>query len=273
MAKYIAHRLLIMIPTFFGITLMCFVIINLAPGGPIEQQIRTIKQSQAAGGEAGVGGGDVGISQEVREALKKQYGFDKPVIVRYGLWLKNIFTLNFGDSFTYYRPALDVIVSKFPVSIQFGLISIILTYLVCIPLGILKAVKDGTTFDSVSSIILFILYSIPPMMLAILLIVFFAGGSYFDWFPMQGLYSDEYESFNFFEKIGDRIHHFVLPLICYMIGSFTVLTLLMKNSLMDEIKLDYIRTAAAKGLDEKTIYFKHALRNALIPVVTIVDLS
>ena len=269
MTKYIAKRLLMMIPTFFGITLMCFVVIYLAPGGPIEQKIRALRMgAQTAGGEATNSGGDVGVSAEVIEALKKQYGFDKPVVVRYGLWLKNIFTLEFGESFTYYRPAIDVIVSKFPVSIQFGLASIILTYIVCIPLGILKAVRDGTTFDSVSSVILFILYSIPSVMLAILLIVYFAGGSYFDWFPMQGLYSDQYESLNFFEKIGDRIHHFVLPLICYMVNSFTVLTLLMKNSLLDEIKLDYIRTARAKGLDEKTVYFKHALRNALIPVVT-----
>lgn len=269
MLKYIAHRLLMMIPTFFGITLMCFMVINLAPGGPIDQQIRAFKMgAQAGGGEVGNASGDVGISNEVLEALKKQYGFDKPVHIRYALWLKNIFTLEFGESFTYYRPAIDVIVSKFPVSIQFGLASIILTYMVCIPLGIMKAVKDGTTFDMVSSVVLFIMYSIPSVMLAILLIVFFAGGSYFDWFPMQGLYSDGYESFNFFEKIGDRLHHFVLPLICYMIGSFTVLTFLMKNSLMDEIKLDYIRTARAKGLDERTVYYKHALRNALIPVVT-----
>jgi microcin C transport system permease protein len=202
------------------------------------------------------------------EALKKQYGFDKPLHIRYLLWLKNIATLNFGESFTHEEPVLDVITSKFPVSLQFGVISLILSYLVSIPLGILKAIKKDGAFDVVSSFVLFIFYSIPPFMLAILLIVFFSGGSFFEWFPVGGLNSEAYEDFNGWEQFWDRVHHFALPLICYTIGSFTSLTILMKNSLIEEIKKDYIRTARAKGLDEKVVYMKHALKNALIPIVT-----
>lgn len=251
-----------MIPTLIGITIISFVVINLAPGGPIEQKVQELR----FGGGSRMG--DVGISEEVLEALKQQYGFDKPLHVRYFIWLKNIVTLNFGESFVYEEPVISVIASKFPVSLQFGIFSLLLTYLVCIPLGVAKAVKNNTPFDSISSFILFVLYSVPPLMLGVLLIVYFAGGSYFSWFPIEGAYSSNYESLSFGEKILDRIHHFILPLICYMVNSFTVLTFLMKNSLLEEIRLDYVRTARAKGLSEKIVVYKHALRNALIPVVT-----
>lgn len=256
-----------MIPTLLGVTIVTFAIINLAPGSPIEQRIQQMK----FGGMGHDGGGSnksSGVSEEVIEALKKQYGFDKPVHVRYWIWLKNISRLDFGESFTYEEPVLDVISSKFPVSIQFGVISLIMSYLVCVVLGVLKAVKHGTAFDHVSSFLLFVFYSIPGFMLAILLIVYFAGGSFLNWFPMGELYSDNYYDLTLWGKIVDRVHHFILPLICYMIGSFTVLTMLMKNSLLDEVKRDYIRTARAKGVPEKMIYLKHALRNALIPIVT-----
>lgn len=262
-----------MIPTLFGVTVIVFAIVNLAPGGPIEQKLQ---QLRFAGG-AGEGGGAESasdsnsgstVSDEVLAALKKQYGFDKPIHIRYWIWLKNLSRLDFGESFTYEEPVLDVIISKFPVSLQFGIISLILSYLISIPLGVFKAVKHGTKFDSVSSFILLIMYSVPPLMLGILLIVFLAGGSFLDIFPIGGMSSDYYDELNFMEQIGDRIHHFLLPLVCYVIGSFTTLTMLMKNSLIEEIKKDYIRTARAKGLNEKVVYFKHALRNALIPIVT-----
>ena len=201
-------------------------------------------------------------------ALKKQYGFDKPIHIRYLIWLKNIARLDFGESFTYEEPVLNVITSKFPVSLQFGVVSLILSYLVCISLGVLKAIRHNSTFDFVTSFFLIALYSIPGFMLAILLIVYFAGGSFLSWFPIGELYSDNYFDLSLWGKIVDRVHHFILPLICYRIGSFTVLTMLMKNSLLDEIKKDYIRTARAKGLSEKIVYLKHALRNALIPIVT-----
>lgn len=258
-----------MIPTLLGVTIVTFIIINLAPGSPIEQRIQQMKFG-GMGRESGnsTNNKSSGVSEEVIEALKKQYGFDKPVHVRYWIWLKNISRLDFGESFTYEEPVLDVIASKFPVSLQFGVISLIMSYLVCVVLGVLKAVKHGTAFDYVSSFLLFVFYSIPGFMLAILLIVYFAGGSFFNWFPMGELYSDNYYDLTLWGKIVDRVHHFILPLICYMIGSFTVLTMLMKNSLLDEIKRDYIRTARAKGVPEKMIYLKHALRNALIPIVT-----
>lgn len=263
MLKYLLRRLILILPTLFGITVVVFVIINLAPGGPIEQKIQQIR---FAGGTSTSEKNSV--SEEVIEALKKQYGFDKPLHVRYFIWLKNLATLDFGESFSYEEPVTDVIVSKFPVSIQFGVLSFILAYLISIPLGIWKAIKNGTEFDWFSSFILLILYSVPPFMLAILMIVYLAGGSFLDIFPIGGLYSDGYAEMTLMGKIWDRIHHFVLPLTCYVIGSFTTLTLLMKNSLLEEISKDYIRTARSKGLDEKTVVMKHALRNAMIPIAT-----
>ena len=176
--------------------------------------------------------------------------------------------MDFGQSFTYEEPAYDVIVSKFPVSLQFGIASLILVYLICIPLGVYKAVNDGSVFDVSSSFILFVMYSIVPFMFGILLITFFSSDSFLDLFPIGGLVSDNYEDLTLWEQIKDRIHHFVLPLASYMIGSFTTLTFLMKNSLLEEVKKDYVRTAKAKGLDKSKVYLKHALRNSLIPVVT-----
>lgn len=270
MIKYFLRRLAVLLPTLLGVTVVVFVVINLAPGGPIEQKLQQLRFG--GGADAGLSSSDrgatQGVSAEVMEALKKQYGFDKPLHQRYFLWLKNIATLNFGQSFTYEEPVLDVIVSKFPVSLQFGVISLILSYLISIPLGIWKAVKHGSAFDVGSSFILFIFYSIPSFMLAILLIVLLAGGSFLEIFPVGGLYSEVYDELDFFGKLMDRVYHFTLPLICYTIGSFTSLTILMKNSLIEEIKKDYIRTARAKGVAEKAIYTKHALRNALIPIVT-----
>jgi len=264
--QYIFRRLLLMIPTLFGVTIVVFIIINLAPGSPVEQKLQQLQFAGAAGGS---GGGDTAVvSEEVVEALKKQYGFDKPIHIRYLIWLKNLATLDFGESFTYEEPVTDVIMSKFPVSLQFGFASLFLSYLICIPLGVLKAIYDGTKFDYASSFVIMGMYSIPGFMLAILLIVFLAGGQFFDWFPAGDLYSDDYWDYGFWGKVGDRLHHFVLPCISYMISQFTVLTMLQKNSLLEEIKKDYIRTARAKGLGEKKVYLKHALRNALIPIVT-----
>lgn len=266
MLEYLLKRLLLIIPTLFGITIVVFVIINLAPGSPIEQKIQQIR---FAGGMDGASGSDkTAVSEEVIQALKEQYGFDKPVLERYWIWLKNLSRLDFGESFSYEEPVTDVIQSKFPVSIQFGIVSFVLTYLVCIPLGVWKALRNGSVMDWGSSILLLIMYSIPSFMLAILLIVYLAGGSFLDIFPIGGLYSDNYDSLSVLGKIWDRIHHFILPLICYMIGHFTTLTLLMKNSLLEEISKDYVRTARAKGVEEKWVYLKHALRNALIPIAT-----
>lgn len=267
---YLFKRTLAIVPTLLGITVVCFFIINLAPGGPVEQKLAQLQFSGAfAGGETTGGAGSrSAISEEVIENLKKQYGFDKPVHTRYLLWLKSIVTFDFGESFIYEEPVINVIVSKFPVSLQFGIISFILTYLICIPLGIIKAVREGTRFDFMSSLILLIMYSIPSLVLGILLKTYFTGGGFLSWFPVGDLYSDQYFDKNFLGKVQDRAHHFILPLVCYMVGHFTVLTFLTKNSLLDETRLDYVRTARAKGLNEKMVIYKHALRNALIPIVT-----
>jgi microcin C transport system permease protein len=264
MLTYFLRRLLLAIPTFLGITLITFVIINSAPGGPIEQKLQKIRMG--GGGEGG--GSSAQISQEILDSLHKQYGFDKPVYERYFIWLKNISQLNFGESFSYQEPVIDVIAQKFPVSLSFGIASLILTYLVCIPLGVHKAIKAGSAFDQISGFVLYFMYSVPPLVLGILLIVWFAGGSHFDLFPIGNLVSDNYDSLTTWGKITDRIHHFVLPLTCYMFGNFTELSILVRNSMLDVINSDYIRTARSKGLASSMVYYKHALRNALIPVAT-----
>lgn len=250
---------------------MTFILINLAPGSPIEQKLQAIRFGSGAASGSGSGGGvngrgDSAVNEEVIEALKKQYGFDKPVHVRYFIWLKNLSRLDFGESFTYQEPVIDVIKSKLPVSIQFGVASLILTYLICIPLGVKKAVQAGGFFDRASTVLLNLTYSIPPLVLGIFLIVVLAGK--FNLFPLGGFKSDDYEMLSIWGKIVDRAHHFVLPLICYVIGGFTELSTLMRNSMLDVIKSDYVRTARAKGLSDKVVVFKHALRNALIPVAT-----
>ena len=262
MFKYTLHRLFWMLPTLFGITVVCFIIINLAPGSPVEQELSKMRMG---GKSMGAGGG---VSDEVVEALKKQYGFDKPIQIRYLIWLKNIVTFDFGESFTYQRPVVSVIADKLPVSLQFGVVSLILIYLISIPLGIAKAVRDGSQFDLWSSVLLMVAYAIPPLILGILMRVFLAGGQFLDIFPLGELYSDTYYSMGLWAKIVDRGYHFVLPLTCYVVNGFTVLVLLMKNSLMEEIRLDYVRTARAKGLNERAVIYKHALRNALIPILT-----
>jgi microcin C transport system permease protein len=259
-----------MIPTLFGITILSFVIINLTPGSPVEQKLQQLRMGGGAHGTGGMGSGrsESGVSKEVIDALNKQYGFDKPLLVRYGIWIKNLVRLDFGDSFKYEEPVTQLVVSKFPVSLMFGIVSFILTYLVCIPLGVYKAIHNGSKFDQASTVVLFAAYSIPSIILGILLLVFFAGANYFNWFPIGGVYSDNYDDLSTMMKIWDRIHHAILPLICYMIGGFTYLTFMMKSSLLDVIKLDYVRTARAKGLSDKVVYMKHALRNALIPIIT-----
>lgn len=259
---YIVRRILLAIPTFLGITLVTFLIINAAPGGPIEQKLQKIRMG---GGE---GGRSSQISQEVLDGLYKQYGFDKPVYERYLIWLKNISKLDFGESFSYQEPVIDVITQKFPISLSFGIASLILTYLVCIPLGVMKAIRAGSRFDHISGIVLYFIYSIPPLVMGIFLIVWLAGGSHFDLFPIGNMTSDEYDTLSTAGKIWDRTYHFILPLTCYMLGNFTELTMLVRNSMLDVVKSDYVRTARSKGLTDKMVYYKHALRNAMIPVAT-----
>ena len=269
MFKYLIKRLFLIVPTFIGITLVCFLITITAPGGPIEQKIAQLRFAGAAAGEGASStsiGNDYGVSSEVIEALKKQYGFDKPIPIQYLLWLKNAVTFDFGDSFIYEEPAIDLILERIPISLQFGIISLILTYFVCIVLGVTMAVRKNSKFDIIALLTLIVLYSIPSLMLGVFSKFFLAGQ--LDWFPIGDLYSDMYFEKGFWGRILDRIHHFILPMLCYMVGSFTVLTQFMKNNLLEEINKDYVRTARSKGLSEKVVIYKHALRNALVPIAT-----
>ena len=270
MAAYFIRRLLLMIPTFLGITLLVFAITRMVPGGPIDQMI--LKTQMAAAQEGGGGGATHGASGEIPQAvldqLRAHYHFDKPIVVAYGLWLKDLLSLNLGKSYKYNTPVLETIVGRFRISIYFGLIGFFLAYLVCIPLGIWKAIRHGGAFDFTSSLIVFVGYSIPGWALGAVLLVLLGGGSFWDVFPLGGFESSDYAQLDLWGKIKDRFYHTVLPVTAYMVGSFATLTILMKNSLMENLGQDYVRTAFAKGLSERRVIFKHALRNSLIPLCT-----
>lgn len=270
LAHYIFKRLLFFIPTVLGITILNFGMIQIAPGGPIEAYIAKIKFGGGESSSLHSSGGNAGneVSGEVIEELKKQYGFDKPIYIRYFNWLKNIIQFDFGYSHTFGTSVWELIKSKFPVSVRFGLASFLLTYLICIPLGVFKAKRNGTFFDEASSFAIFFMYSVPPFMLGILLIVLFAGGSFWNLFPMGGIATPDSDTWSLFEKFKDRVWHMFLPLICFTINNLASLTILTKNSVLDEINKEYSRTARSKGLTENTILFKHVLRNAMIAIVT-----
>jgi microcin C transport system permease protein len=267
---YFARRFLLMIPTFLGITFMVFCITRFVPGGPIEQIVLRMKMGQ--GGEAGVSGGQTGGGAKIPEAvmaeLNKRFGLDKPIPVAYVHWCGDMARLDLGKSYKYNVPVTEVITSRFPVSIYFGLIGFVLAYLVCVPLGVMKAIRHGSPFDLVSSTLVFIGYSIPGWAFGALLLVYFGGGEFWNWIPLGGFRSPEFETLSMWGKITDQLHHTIAPVLCYAIGSFAVLTVLMKNSLMENLGQDYVRTAFAKGLPEKRVIFVHALRNSLIPICT-----
>jgi microcin C transport system permease protein len=267
MRSYFLRRFLLMIPTLIGITLVCFIIMQMVPGGPVEQAVQKMKQ--AARGEAGGGvNAQATMTREELENIKKYYGFDKPVLTRYLLWLGKLLRGDLGVSYTYQKPVLSLVAERLPVSLTFGLSGLLLTYLICIPLGVRKALEHGSRFDNVSSILIFLGYSIPAFALGIALIVLFGGGSFWNLFPISGIVSDHFEDLSLLGKGIDYLSHMFLPVLCYTIGGFATLTLLMKNSLLDQLGQDYIRTALAKGLPYHQAVFKHALRNALIPVAT-----
>ncbi len=268
---YIINRLFAIIPTLFGISLISFVLINVAPGGPVEQALQKLKYSaeSTSSNNSSLNSQNIEntVTSEVIESLKRQYGYDKPVLTRYFIWLKNLVTLDFGESFTHHRPVWDLIIEKFPVSLMFGLTSFMLTYLISIPLGLLKALWNGSRFDVVTSFLIFLTYAIPSFIFAILLIVIFGPGN-LDWFPIQGLVSENYDDLSAWNKLTDRLSHAFLPLLCYTIGDFAALTVLTKNSILEEVNKDYVRTARAKGLEQNAAILKHALRNALMPIAT-----
>jgi len=264
MTAYLIRRLLLVIPTLLGITVACFTLIQFVPGGPVEEMIAKIKR---VGQDRGMDASRT-ISPRELANIKAYYGFDKPAPVRYVRWLGRVLHFDLGNSYAYNQPVWDVIKSKFPVSLFFGVTSLILSYAVCIPLGLAKAMRQGSVFDTVTSVITFAGYVIPGYALGVLLLIFLAGGSYLDFFPLGGLVSDEFESLGFWGKAGDLVMHMTLPLACYMASEFAFLTQLMKNTLLDEISRDYMRTAVTKGLSFRQAIWRHALRNALVPLAT-----
>jgi microcin C transport system permease protein len=269
MLNYFIRRFLLIIPTFLGCTIIVFTILQLTPGGPLEMAL--LKYRSQATGEAGGGGGTGGkegveIPPEARAQLERYFDLDKPITVRYFKWLGKLAVGDFGDSYIYGEPAADVIISRFPVSIYFGLVGFFGAYLVCIPLGIFKAIRHGSAFDLTSSTLVFIGYSIPGFVLGALLIVVL--GRKLGWLPTGGFESEAFQDMAFGEQVIDRLKHTALPVISYMVGSFATLTILMKNSLLDNLGQDYVRTAFAKGLSEKRVVFVHALRNSMIPIAT-----
>ncbi|MBJ2150110.1 MULTISPECIES: microcin C ABC transporter permease YejB [Paracoccaceae] len=304
MGSYILRRLLLVIPTLFGIMLINFALTNVVPGGPLDQIEARLQGSgdsiagiAGAGGDAGTGDagqsgytGAQGLSPEYRAQLEEQFGFARiicddgftgrrdirneachkemiPFWERFGIMMWNYARFDFGESFFRKISVVDLIIEKMPVSITLGLWSTLIAYLISIPLGIRKAVKDGSSFDTWSSGIIIAAYAIPGFLFAILLMVLFAGGTYWQWFPLRGLTSDNWDSLSWIGKVGDYLWHITLPVTAQLIASFATLTLLTKNSFLDEIRKQYVMTARAKGLSERRVLYGHVFRNAMLIVI------
>lgn len=286
MTAYIIRRLLLIVPTLLGIMIINFIIVQAAPGGPVEQAIAELTQIGGpatqrvtrAGGDFASGGGGViqseggyrgarGLDPAFIEELEKQFGFDKPPVERFLLMMGQYLTFDFGESFFRDRPVIDLVLEKMPVSISLGLWTTLITYLVSIPLGIAKAVRDGSRFDVWTSGIIIVGYAIPSFLFAVLLLVLFAGGSYLDWFPMRGLVSDNWEELSLGGKILDYLWHMTLPILSMVVGGFATLTMLTKNSFLDQIQQQYVITARAKGLSERRVLYGHVFRNSMLLVI------
>ncbi len=262
---YFLRRLLLIVPTLLGVTLLVFAITRIVPGGPVERAI--MEAQMGAGGEATRG--DIGrgsISQEQLAALKAYYGFDKPVFQAYLSWLGKVVRGDLGTSYRFNEPVLTIILDRLPVSLFYGGITLVLIYSICVPLGIVKAMKHRTLFDNATSVLVFVGYAVPGYALGAILVVFLAAR--LEWFPMGGFVSQQFSDLSLWGKFLDLAHHAVLPLLCYVIGSFAFVTLLMKNHLMDSLAADFVRTAVAKGVSFRSAVLKHALRNSLIPIAT-----
>ena len=272
MFNYILKRLLLMIPTLFGVMLVTFLVTQFVPGGPVEQLISQLEGNSAAGeassGTQGLYRGATGLDEEYKEEIRALYGFDKPVHQRFFDMMGNYLSFDFGDSYFHNSSVIDLVISKLPVSISLGVWSFFIVYLTCIPLGISKAVRDGSVFDVVTSTLILIGYSIPGFVLGITLLVIFGGGSFYDVFPLRGIVSDNWDTLTWGDKILDYLWHMVLPITASVIGSFAVMTMLTKNSFIEEIRKQYVLTARAKGLTENAVLYKHVFRNAIIPLIT-----
>jgi microcin C transport system permease protein len=284
MIAYAIRRILLMVPTLFAIMVVNFFIVQAAPGGPIEQMIAKVKGTEVAATARVTGGGSevlkgssqssqnsyrgaVGLDPQFIAQLKKEYGFDKPPLQRFLLMMKNYATFNLGNSFFQDRSVISLIISRLPVSISIGLWTTLITYLVSIPLGIRKAVRDGSRFDVWTSAVIIVGYAVPSFLFAVLLIVLFAGGSYWSIFPLRGLVSDNWWSLDWPQRILDYFWHMALPIAALTIGGFATLTMLTKNCFLDEINKQYVLTARAKGLTEHRVLYGHIFRNAMLLVV------
>ncbi len=264
MRDYFIRRFLLIFPTLLGVTLIVFLITRFVPGGPLEQ---ALAQARAAGVGGGGGlGEEMALSQDQLQQLKEQFGFDKPAIIAYFHWLGNVLRGNLGDSFIYFEPVTQVIAQRLPVSLYFGIITLIITYSTCIPLGILKAIRHLSPLDNATSILVFTGYAIPGYVLGVMLLYLFSFQ--FGWFPNSGFTSIDFADESFFGKIGDLFAHTFLPLVCYLVSSFAFVTFIMKNHLLDNLAADYVRTAVAKGVPFNVAVRTHALRNSLIPIAT-----
>ncbi|ORT52489.1 microcin ABC transporter permease (plasmid) [Vibrio sp. qd031] len=289
MSSYIIRRLLLVIPTLWAIITINFFVIQIAPGGPVEQALAQMQGLESgimerfSGGGSELGSdistdasaaensstyrGSRGMDPEVIEAIKVQFGFDKPLHERYFDMLKRYIVFDFGESLFRDGTVIDLIVDRLPVSISLGLWSTLIIYLISIPLGIMKAIYHGSRFDIWTSAMVIIGYAIPGFLFAIMLIIVFASGNYFDWFPLRGLVSSNWDELNAFQKVVDYFWHLALPTLAMVIGGFATLTMLTKNSFLDEINKQYVVTARAKGLDDKTILYKHVFRNAMLIII------
>lgn len=294
MLAYIIRRLLLIVPTLLAIMVLNFAIIQLAPGGPIEQMLSRMQgtdvsatarisgetqgdfskasETQAEESASGQGSSSVyrgarGLDPEFIASLERQYGFDKPIYERFFVMLKNYAVFDFGESYFKGRNVVELILERMPVSISLGIWTTLLVYLISIPLGVAKAVRDGSRFDIWTSGVVIVGNAIPGFLFAILLVVLFAGGSYFDWFPLRGLVSDNWDQLSWPDRILDYLWHMVLPVSAMVIGGFATLTMLTKNSFLEEIGKQYVMTARAKGLTERGVLYGHVFRNAMLIVI------
>lgn len=290
MLAYIIRRLLLIIPTLFGIMVINFLIVQIAPGGPIEQMIARVqgtaveatsriggsaggdanaaqRQNQTSGDSGGKYRGAQGLDPAFIKQLEKEFGFDKPLHERFIHMMSNYIVFDFGTSYFRDRRVVDLVLEKMPVSISLGIWTTLIVYLVSIPLGIAKAVRDGQPFDVWTSGVVIVGYAIPSFLFAVLLIVVFAGGRYFDWFPLRGLVSDNWASLPWYKQVLDYFWHMALPVVSMVIGGFAGLTMLTKNSFMEEIGKQYVTTARAKGLTENRVLYGHVFRNAMLIVI------
>ncbi len=269
MIHYLYKRLFLLLPTLFGIMCINFIIIQFAPGGPVELMLA--KYNTLATNETYQKNdfykGKQGLDEELLDEIKELYGFNKPLVYRFLAMIKSYIVFDFGESFYRKDKVVDIIKEKLPVSISLGIFSTILIYLISIPLGIRKAVKNGSTFDTLSSITIIIAYSILSFLLAILFIILFCGGNYFSIFPLQGIVSEDFDDLNFYSKILDYLWHIILPVVCITIGGIATLSLLVKNSFLDEMSKQYVLVAKTKGLSDRQVMYRHIFRNAMLLVI------